>query len=153
MAHMNKILVAIDGSEPSWKALDWAAEAAKLSNGELLILHVIHYEPVPDVLKELARVEHEDVGEEKARFRMSRTLGDHLTHEASSRAKAKGLERVAAMTVEGRAAQQIIAAVETHDVDTVVLGSRGFGAIKGLVLGSVSHKVANVEGCTCVIVK
>lgn len=153
MTEMNRTLVAIDGSEASWKAFDWACEAAKLANGKLLILHVIHYEPIPDALYELASVEHEDVAEEAARFRHGRTLGDHLTEEASSRAKTKGIEGVTAMTAEGRVADEIVAAAASHQVNTVVVGSRGFGRVKNLLLGSVSHKVVNDAECTCVVVK
>jgi nucleotide-binding universal stress UspA family protein len=38
-------------------------------------------------------------------------------------------------------------------VDMIFLGSRGLGDAKGLLMGSVSHKVAHLAECTCVSVK
>jgi len=42
---------------------------------------------------------------------------------------------------------------DASDVDLIVMGSRGRGQVADLLLGSVSHKVANEASCTCITVR
>jgi nucleotide-binding universal stress UspA family protein len=144
-------LVAIDGSEQAWKAQDLASDIAMIYSAELTILHVIPYEPLPEELREYARIEGIPMDEENARYHYSRTLGDKLTEDAEQRARKKGLVRVSCLVAEGNPAEKILSAAA--DVDMVFLGSRGMSDAKGLLMGSVSHKVANLATRTCVTVK
>lgn len=148
---VEKILVAIDGSDQAWRAQDLASDIAKLYGAELTILHVIPYETLPKGLRAYAQVEGVPIEEETARFHYSRTLGDKLTDAAEQRARKKGLVRVSCVVAEGNPADKILSAAA--DVDMVFLGSRGVSDAKGLLMGSVSHKVANLTTCTCVSVK
>ena len=75
----------------------------------------------------------------------------HLLHEAKKRARKKGLVRVSCQVAEGNPAQKILSAAA--DVDMIFLGSRGLSDAKGLLMGSVSHKVTNLATRTCVTVK
>lgn len=45
------IVAAIDGSDHAWKALDLASEIAKMRSARLVVLHVVPYEPMPEVLR------------------------------------------------------------------------------------------------------
>lgn len=148
-----KIVTAIDGSNSSWKALDMATDMAKAQGAELIVVHVVPYEPMPDELKEFARVEHVPVDDEEARFHQARTLGDALTRSAERRVHQRGYDKVATKVVEGPPAEGIVAAAREAEADVVVVGSRGLSDAKGLLLGSVSHKVAHLSPCTCVTVK
>ncbi len=150
---MKKILVAIDGSEHAWKALDLATDFAELYDAELILLHVLPYEPMPTALYSFAEIEHLPVEEERARFLHAKTLGDALTREAESRVRARGVTKVRGRTAEGRPANAIVEAAREEDVDMIVLGSRGLSEPKALFLGSVSHKVASQADRTCVVVK
>jgi nucleotide-binding universal stress UspA family protein len=148
-----KILVAVDGSEHAWKALDLAVSLAKGRDAELLIIHVVPYEPLPEGLRAFARVENVPIEEENARYHQSKTLGDAMTHAAETRARDQGLAKVTGWTAEGRPAEAIIEAAQERGVDMIAMGSRGLSDAKALFLGSVSHKVANHAHCTCVTVK
>jgi nucleotide-binding universal stress UspA family protein len=53
----------------------------------------------------------------------------------------------------GQPARTIVHVAEQLEVDCIVMGSRGLGDFEGLLLGSVSHKVASLAKCTCVTVK
>ncbi len=150
---MTKILVAIDGSESAWKALDLAIKLAQPQGASLLILHVIPYEPIGEGLRKFAAAEHVPYEQEQALFHYARTLGDNLTRDAEKSARRAGLAAVEGRTAEGRPAEQILALAAAEQVDMIVLGSRGRSDAKALFLGSVSHKVANQAGCTCVTVK
>jgi nucleotide-binding universal stress UspA family protein len=148
-----KILVAIDGSEHGWKALDLAADLAKERNAALVVLHVVPYEPISEALRAFARAEHLPIEEEAARFHQARTLGDHLTRAAEARVRARGLDKVVGRTEEGKPAQKILEVAGSEQVDMIIMGSRGLSDARALFLGSVSHQVANQARCTCVTVK
>lgn len=150
---IKKILVAIDGSDHAWKALDLAIELAKAHQAKLIVLHVTTYEPIPEALLSYAKVEGLPAEEEMARFRYGRTLGDSLTNDAQGRAHAAGLGTVDARTTEGRPASVILETAAAEQVDMIVIGSRGVSEPHALLLGSVSHKVAHLAPCTCVTVK
>ena len=148
-----KFLVAIDGSDHAWKALDLATDLAKSSEAELLILHVVPYEPMPEGLEQLAKAEGIPIQEERARLYASRTVGDKIASEAEARVRKQGLARVTTEVVEGSPASEIIAFAKSRSVDMIICGSRGFGDVKSLLMGSVSHKVMHLAPCTCVAVK
>lgn len=150
---MKKILAAVDGSEHAWKALDLAADMAKQHGAQLIVLHVVTFEPMSEALRAFAEAEHMPVEEEEGRYHFARTLGDHLTRSAEARARGRGLSNVVERTVEGKPADQILELAGSEHVDIIVLGSRGLSDARALFLGSVSHKVANHAGCTCVTVK
>lgn len=148
-----KYLVAVDGSEHASKALDLAIDFAKLSDAELNILHVVSYEPMPEELEEYAKMEGIRVEDERALYHASRATGDKLTQDAASRARDAGLSKVTTKGAEGSPAKEIVAMAKSEGVDMIFVGSRGRGDVKGLLLGSVSHKVMNLAPCTCVAVK
>jgi len=148
-----RILVAIDGSEHAWKALDLAIELAKAQQAKLSVLHVVAYEPAPEALRSFAEVEGISAEEEAARFRYGRTLGDALTGEAQARAAAAGLTAMEALTAEGKPATVIVETARGLPADMIVMGSRGLSEPRALLLGSVSHQVAHLAPCTCITVK
>jgi nucleotide-binding universal stress UspA family protein len=80
-------------------------------------------------------------------------VGKHITDEAKDRAAKKGLKNVDARIENGDPADRILHCINDENIDCVVMGSRGLSDIKGLFLGSVSHKVANQAPCTCITVK
>ena len=149
---IKKILVAIDGSEHAWKALDLATELAKSHQAKLIVLHVIAYEPAPEALRTFAEVEGVSAEEEAARFRYGRRLGDALTREARPAPRRRPCGH-RGPTAEGKPAAVIVETAKAERVDMIVMGSRGLSEPRALLLGSVSHKVAQLAPCTCITVK
>ncbi len=148
-----KFLVAIDGSGHGWKALDLATNLAKSSEAELIVLHIVPYEPMPEGLAQFAKAEGLSVEEEKGRYHEGRRVGDGITEEAEARARKSGLERVTRRVEEGNPAERIVAVAKSEGTEMVFLGSRGLSDVKGLLMGSVSHKLMHLAPCTCVVVK
>jgi nucleotide-binding universal stress UspA family protein len=153
MQMSKKFLVAVDGSDHSWKALDLAAKLANLSDAELVILHVVPYEPMPDALKQFASSEGIPLEEEDARFHSGRKVGDKIASEAEARARKGGLDRVTALVIEGKAAEEISTMAKTEGIELLFLGSRGLSDVSAMLMGSISHKVMHLAPCTCVVVK
>ncbi len=176
---MERILVALDGSEPSAKALDLAIDLADVRGAELALLHVLSDQPLSDGERHMAEVEYLDEvlsgvdvsGVLRARGdprvvaqrvlaqygeiarRLREAIGNRLLDQARARAGDKGVLTVANLVEAGDPAKTILRVAEDLGVGMIVLGSRGLGDAKGLLLGSVSHKVAHLALCTCVTVK
>lgn len=148
-----KFLVAVDGSDHGTRALDLAAELAKVSDAELLILHVVPYEPMPAGLQQYAEMEGIPLQEMNARFHHGKAIGDRITGEAEARVRKNGFARVATQVAEGNPASMIVSIATSLETDMVFLGSRGLSDVAGLLIGSVSHKVMHLAPCTCVAVK
>ena len=54
---------------------------------------------------------------------------------------------------EGKPARSIVEYARGASIDAIVMGSRGLSEFESALLGSVSHKVASLAGCTVMIVK
>ena len=148
-----RFLVAVDGSDHGWKATDLACELAKAADAEMLILHVVPKEPLPEGLRNFAAVERMPLHEETAHYRLQRELGDQITKEAAERASNNGVDQVTLRVAEGHPTHAIIETAKREAADMIFLGSRGLGGVTGLLLGSVSHKVMHLAPCSCVAVK
>lgn len=171
-----KILCPTDGSYHANKALDLAIDLADKYAAELVILHVPQPSANVDALKRFAEVEGlaPQINTEMDRlktmdFRTPPTdtafreasisprvlieIGRYVVDGAKARAAARGVEKVEAHIETGDPADRILDCIETEGVDCVVMGSRGLNDLKGLFMGSVSHKVSNRAPCTCISVK
>jgi nucleotide-binding universal stress UspA family protein len=72
---------------------------------------------------------------------------------AEAAAKKAGVKKVDTVMLSGDPADAILNRAKKEKADLIVLGTRGFGELKGLLLGSVSHKVAARAHCACMTVK
>ena len=172
-----RILCSTDGSDHSSKALDLAIDLAQKYDTSLIIMHVPHRSENIDALQRFAEFEGlaQPVNTEMKRLqsmddrvslatgsafqesavspRLLVDIGQHILDGAKSRAEKKGLADVDARIEGGDPADSILRCIDDENIDCVVMGSRGLSNIKGLFLGSVSHKVANHAACTCITVK
>ena len=173
----NHILCSTDGSNHSNKALELAIDLAKKYDASLLIMHVPHRSENIEALQRFAEVEGltQPVNTELKRLqsrdnrvnltvgsafqeaavssRLLVNIGQHIVDGAKAKAEQKGLKKVHARLESGDPADSILRCIETDNIDCVVMGSRGLSNLKGIFLGSVSHKVANHAPCTCITVK
>ena len=128
-----RIVVGVDGSEDSGRALDWAAKEA-VGRGAVLDIRTF-YEPGYTHI----------TAEEVART-MERTV-----EEAAARAAAVAPGVVTTTAVrEASPAAALLEAAEGADL--LVVGSRDLGAFSGLLLGSVSHKVVLHAPCSVAVI-
>jgi nucleotide-binding universal stress UspA family protein len=133
---MARILIAVDGSTHSQHALDFGASlAARLKLG-VTLLHampqvVLPLGGAPQTLAEL----QESIQEE----------GTQLLKQMEEKARAHPVSVTTELAV-GDPAQVISDRSEAPDIEMVVVGSRGQGAVARLLLGSVATKVVHL--CT-----
>jgi nucleotide-binding universal stress UspA family protein len=137
----DKILVAVDHSEISDRALDAARDLALLSDGKVWVLHL---------------------REREVAVKTGVSLSDESMDEASA-AVAAAVDKLTAAGVKaqgdvgttlfGYAARNIVDDAKEHDVDVIVMGSRGRGDLAGLILGSTAHKVIHLADRPVLIVR
>lgn len=143
------ILVAIDGSKSSTKALDAACELAKGSGGTLHILHVVREMQVPltpglmDAYEKLERQRHE----------LLTSAGEQLINQAKRSVETKGFDKIETDIGAGDPATAIVDYAAKEKVDLIVIGSRGHGKVESMLLGSVSRKVSNTTKTSCLLIK
>lgn len=137
----NLIVVALDGSEHSLKALDCARELAETHGSKLILVHAFHQ------TSDLRGSEgfNEMVGKRKYK-------GEQIIKAASKRLGHVSVD-VEENLLEGPAADAIISVVEARKADLVVMGTRGMGSLKGMVFGSVSTKVSHHAPCSVLVVR
>ncbi|MCZ7591260.1 MAG: universal stress protein [Kiritimatiellae bacterium] len=130
---MKRILVPLDFSSTSDKVLDAAIAAAESMNAELCLLHVAKPEP------EFVTYEP---GPESVREAVAREMADlhHKLQKLEKDLKARGL-KVSALMIQGYTVEKILQEMERLNVDLVVMGSHGRGALYNMLLGSVSEGV------------
>lgn len=175
---MERIMVALDGSDHSEKALDLASDIAAKSGAELILLHVMSDKPLTDAERHMAEVEYLDElassldatgvdsgGDPQTRaqrvlqhyadvaHRFRELIGQRLMSQSRARARERGVRSVQTLLEDGDPAGTILRLAKGLHVDMLFLGSRGLGDAKGLLMGSVSHKVGHLAECTCVSVK
>ena len=80
-------------------------------------------------------------------------MGDAIIHSIEKKGKEKGISHLKSAVQIGEPADKIIEYANANGIDMIVMGSRGLGPIRLLLMGSVSNKVCNLANCTCVTVK
>ena len=139
---MKKILVATDASEYSKRALKTALELARKFNSEVELLFVMHMPIMYDFSAYNYIVSPEQI-EEEGELALGATLeGIDISNVTLSKKK-----------IQGDPAKVILQELEDQDFDLIVMGSHGYGAIAGSILGSVSQKVLHGAKCSILIVK
>jgi nucleotide-binding universal stress UspA family protein len=137
-----RIVVGVDASDSARRALRWALEEARLRHSAVDVVHAWHvpytvHSPYAGIPMDI------DVVVEKT----ARTVLDRVVDGEDLRRQPAPVERILAC---GGAASAVLDAAAGADL--VVLGSRGLGGFKGLLLGSVTHHVAHHVRCPLVVI-
>jgi nucleotide-binding universal stress UspA family protein len=141
MREINNILVGVDSSDCSRKALEWASQEAKMHGAQLTALTVWQIPTVPVPPMYGVPAWGYDVDLDPAEH--ARSMLEGMVVEAGANA--------ICTVVEGSPAKVLIE--DSADADLLVVGSRGHGGFAGMLLGSVSQHVAAHAKCPVVIVR
>jgi nucleotide-binding universal stress UspA family protein len=145
---ISKILVAVDGSDPSFNASTYAIDFAKRNDAELIVLYIVS--PVPYSQFEYANIgrmnEIESIEKEKAQ----REVVDKVKQKATENKVSVKTEVLIKYT---SVVKEIVEYAEDNKVDMIVIGSRGVTGLKKLLLGSVASGVVTYSHCPVLVVK
>jgi nucleotide-binding universal stress UspA family protein len=133
MLTIRTILVPVDFEAPSERAVDAAADLAKLFDAKVIVVHAyeLPYYPYPGVAAPTAGTDL------PAAIRAAATAGlDSVVRKVRERApRAEGILRM------GAPADEILAVAKEHGADLVVMGTHGRTGLARALLGSVAEKV------------
>ncbi len=139
--HERSIVVAVDGSSTSMRALQWALDAARARKAPVTVVHA--WRPIM-----LATLDYSVPIVDVEAFA---TAGQQVVDDALAAVDLGGLPApVERLVVEGAPARSILEAAA--DASLIVVGSRGRGGFAGLLLGSVSQHVITHAACPVVVV-
>ncbi len=172
-----RIVAAIDGSENAKRAIEAAGDLAKAYEAKLYLVHVIGSGAISPALARMAEIEHltdsrraagaqnvanvfgnlataeRAAGSPVVAYEIHHALGERLLKNAAELAQKKGAQSPDVILSEGDPAQAILDAAKKVEADLIVLGTRGLSDLRGLLLGSVSHRVIQFSPCACMLVK
>jgi nucleotide-binding universal stress UspA family protein len=135
------ILVAVDGSKHSDTAFDVAMDIAQKYGSQLFVLHVFQGGTGSGTL--VSPGFEDDM----------RSIGQQILNSYEAKVKERHLQNVRMLLQMGDAAQRIMETASEVKCGLVLIGSRGRGDFKELLLGSISHKVTNHARCPVLVVK
>jgi nucleotide-binding universal stress UspA family protein len=138
---MERIVVGVDGSDASLRALQWALDEARRRQAAVEIVHAWH-QPHVAAYPSMANVFDTERYEKAAR-----TLLDTVVEHADLRGLPEPIDRV---LIAGHPAEVMVDAAQGADM--VVVGSRGLGNVRGMLLGSVSQHLVHHAPCPVVVV-
>lgn len=172
------IVAATDNSDHARKAVTLAGDLAEKYGARLVLVHVVNPKQLTPDARHMAEVEHlidtgnkavlndlafETPGDWSTRIaglrdnaelnnKVLMALGHHVLSEAKDVLRSQ-VSDIATRLEEGDPVERILECADEERADLIVLGSRGLSELKGLMMGSVSHKVSQLAKCTCVTVK
>jgi nucleotide-binding universal stress UspA family protein len=143
----NKILVPIDGSKYSSRAIAAAADMAKQQEASIFLLHVIRNMSLPKEIMAMIRA-----GEvNQSRMEILEDSAEIILDNAQEKLKEAGISGAERAYLIGDEATMIADYAEQNGIDLIVLGHRGLNP-GGELLGSVARKILNTTDITCLVV-
>jgi nucleotide-binding universal stress UspA family protein len=142
-----KILLATDGSEEARLAAQAAAELSKETGSEV---HVTYVLPSPTELRG-----HHYYSEDVMRSILAQAEGEanSFLEEQAEQIRASGGKVAETHLRAGRPDKEIVRLSEELEAGTIVIGSRGLGAVKRALMGGVSESVIRHAHCPVFVVR
>ncbi len=148
---IENVLVAVDGSENSDRALDFALNLAEKYGASITVLNVSETPAIGAVPLEPTTFS----GDSMVLFSKDlRMLHEEILNKSVTRAKEVNTSVLISMKLrDGDPAMEIVAEAKEGRFDIVVVGHRGSSRVREIFLGKISEKVAHLAPCPVVIVK
>jgi nucleotide-binding universal stress UspA family protein len=149
-----KILIAMDGTEFSRKAVNWVHTNLLKPSDYVVLVSVWEEAMLEKLFQELdAEIIHPDVDITHSKHKQ---LNETFSHAKCM----KNHENLYALLVEAGArtnpksiGDELCTLAKTMGIDIMVCGTRGLGGVKKAFLGSVSTYISEQSSCTCIVVK
>jgi nucleotide-binding universal stress UspA family protein len=151
--NFSNILVAIDGSEPSFDAADYAVSIAELYNSQLTALYVVSARvnndfdsdmPVDKMPDQIQKIMNEAKIESEPWF-------DRIRREIDNESLINFRTKIVLSST--KVSEVIVNFSENAKVDLIVIGTRGRSGFKRLLLGSVASDTVTYAHCPVLVVK
>ena len=141
------ILLAADGSDSAYAALQVAVEMQKIFAAELWILSVFRHHSLREASMSMVRpVEPDNMDE------MMKQYASEVAETCKRYALDNNCTHVRAFVKSGHPARTIVRFAEERGADLIILGNHGLGNTEAFIMGSVSHKVTGMAKCPVMVV-
>jgi len=144
-----KILVGVDGSKHSDRAVEMAIGLAKQNEAAVLLLHVIRNLSLPQELLEM--IAKGEVTE--SRMELLQDSAEIILDSAKKKCAQADLQNVTDEYLIGNPASTIARYAEEQGADLIVVGHHGISSESPEILGGVVKKLTNISKLSCLIVK
>lgn len=141
----DKVLVPIDGSEQSLKALRHAVLLAKVHGSEITVISVV------ESLKLPFGAEY-SLWANESHSELIRSTLESINREITAIKQQEPGLQIDAEVIEGDPSRTIVKVADDEGFDVIVMGKRGMGIIEEIVMGSVTHKVVNLSKVPVIVV-
>ena len=148
---INKILVPIDGSEYSTKAMQYAIMQAKLSGAEIIAIHVLGQLPLGSTAA--MKAYYGNVKMANAFLKAAKEEANKWLSKVERMAKQEGVAITTEVLYDGSVVQSIVDFASKRNIDLIVMATRGRTKFKKLILGSVASGIITHASCPVLVVK
>jgi nucleotide-binding universal stress UspA family protein len=147
----SRILVAVDGSDTSMNAADYAITLAKNSSNEaeILVINVIDLPPIFKMLPSETRKQLIRIGRQQATQIFDTIEQMAKRHDVKTNKINTEMVETSSVSV----ADEIIRYAKEKDVDLIVVGTKGRSGMSKALLGSVASKVLTYSPCSVLVVR
>jgi len=138
-----KILVPVDGSDNSYRALEAALVLSEKLGSNISVVNVMEQVPITHIESEKLLSELLEAYKKE---------NQEILSKCSDIASQKGIA-IKTVLLQGNPAPVILDYSKKENFDLVIMGSRGMGKFKELILGSVSSKIVHHSPCAIMIIR
>jgi len=152
-----KILVPLDGSEHSLRALETAIQIAKKFDAGVTLIHVYSVTVAPIIMPEPTTLTPSGVpvvtpAEVSKMVEAAREVGNRILTDGEQKVKSETIQ-VDTVLKEGNTVQEITKVANEGKFDLIVMGVRGISRLRELLVGSVSEGVIKHSSCPVLVIK
>jgi nucleotide-binding universal stress UspA family protein len=141
---IKSILVPLDFSPPSKKALDYAVTFARQFKARLTLLHVVEPVATPDFAASFPLAMEDDKLVAAAKYELERAV-------KAARIPSSAVEKI--LVRFGRSFHEIADAARTRKVDLIIISTHGYTGLKHALLGSTTERVVRHAPCPVLVVR
>ena len=138
-----KILVPVDGSDNSYRALEDALVLSEKLGSNISVVNVMEQVPITHIESEKLLSELLEAYKKE---------NQEILSKCSDIARQKGIA-IKTVLLQGNPAPVILDYSKKENFDLVIMGSRGMGKFKELIIGSVSSKIVHHSPCAIMIIR
>jgi nucleotide-binding universal stress UspA family protein len=144
---IRKILVAVDGSNPSLDASNYAIDLAKSNDAELIVIYIVSIVPS-------SQFEYDNIGRMKEIEIEEKGKAEQVVDRVKQKAIENNVQAKTTVLVKYTSiSKEIVEYAEKMGIDLIVVGNRGRTGIKRMLLGSVADDVVTYSHCPVLVVR
>jgi nucleotide-binding universal stress UspA family protein len=142
------ILTPLDGSDNAYNTLEFAANLANKFDSQVNVLSVFrHHSHVEQSMSMVGAREAENLDDVLSAY------AKEVVAKGKAILQEQGVKRVRGFVKMGRPSKKIMEFIQEHEIDLIIINSKGHGDLTGYLLGGVSHKVAGLAKCPVLVIK